>query len=276
LSFKFKFLGTGTSVGVPQIGCDCSVCTSSDPRDKRRRCGAYVTSSKASFLIDTPVELRLACVEYGIKKVDSVLLTHAHMDHIAAFDDVRRFNTLNGKRIECDPTEKGANGRTYRIEGKPMKCYALPETIEQMHHIFPYISVKGGEGGLYRPQIEFEDCTNPFKLGEISIRSFRVEHGFPCCGYLLDSRLAYMSDCHSIPDEAIDILKGVDILVIDCLREREHPTHMNLERCIETVKKIAPKETLLTHMCHDLKHEDWLKILPKNIKPAYDGLELQF
>lgn len=274
MSFNFRFLGTGTSVGVPQIGCDCPVCTSSDPRDKRRRCGAYVSSPSASFLIDTPVELRLACIEYGIKKVDGVILTHAHMDHVAAFDDIRRFNTLNGRRVECDPSEKGANGRTYRIEGKPMKCYALPETIEQMHHIFPYISVKGAEGGLYRPQIEFADCTEPFSIGGISIESFRVEHGFPCCGYVLSSRLAYVSDCHSMSEETIGKLRGIDVLVIDCLREREHPTHMNLSRCLKLIEKIAPGETYLTHMCHDLTHEAWLGILPKNVKPAYDGLEL--
>ena len=139
----FKFLGTGTSVGVPQIGCTCKVCTSSDPRDRRRRCGAYVRSGDDAFLLDTPPEMRLACVEYGISKVDAVVLTHAHMDHVAGFDDVRRFNTLNGTMVACKPTDPGANGRTCRCIGKIMKCYAMRETEEQMHRIFPYISAKG-------------------------------------------------------------------------------------------------------------------------------------
>lgn len=140
---KFKFLGTGTSVGVPQIGCHCKVCTSTDPRDKRRRCGAYVRSKDGAFLIDTPPEMRLSCVEYGVEKVDAIVLTHAHMDHVAGFDDVRRFNTLNGTMVPCDPNEPGANGRTCRCIGKIMKCYAMKETEEQMHRIFPYISAQG-------------------------------------------------------------------------------------------------------------------------------------
>ena len=179
---KFRFLGTGTSVGVPQIGCGCRVCTSSDPRDRRRRCGAYVTAGDgAAILVDTPPELRLACVEYGISKVDSVLLTHAHMDHVAGFDDVRRFNTINGTKVPCAPGDPLYRGLPYRIVGRPMTCHAMPETVGHMHTIFPYISAKGGENGLFRPQIEF-DTSNAFSVGSVSVERLKVEHGFPCCG----------------------------------------------------------------------------------------------
>ena len=281
------------------------MCTSPDPRDRRRRCGAYVTASDgAALLVDTPPELRLACLEYGISKVDAVALTHAHMDHVAAFDDIRRFNTINGEKVPCEPDDPLYRGLPYRIVGKPIVCYAMGETIEQMHRIFPYISAAGGSNGLFRPMVEFSDAAS-FSVGNMAVERLKVEHGFPCCGYLFrewgtgnvtapcgglrpmgkqtrrakrvprERAIAYISDCHELPDETIERVKGVDVMILNCLRERQHPTHLSLERALGYLDQIAPKRAYLVHMCHDLTHEDWLaRLAGTNVEPAYDGLEL--
>ena len=252
---KFRFLGTGTSVGVPQIGCTCKTCTSDDPRDTRRRCGAYVRMDDVGLLIDTPPEMREACTAYGIDRVDAIALTHSHMDHVAGFDDVRRFNTING--------------------GTVLPCYASAETEAQMHRIFPYVGVKGGENGLFRPQVSFDNADS-FRVGGIAVERFPVEHGFPCCGYILNGAIAYASDCHALPDSVVERIAGVRVLVIDCLRERPHPTHLSKDEALSIIGRISPERAYITHMCHDLTHGEWLeKLRGTCVEPAYDGLELE-
>ena len=258
MALTLQFLGTGTSVGVPQIGCTCATCTSSDPRDKRRRSGLYVRARETAFVIDTPPEFRLACLELDVSKVDAVVLTHAHMDHVAGFDDVRRFNTINGK--------------------KAMRCYAAPETVEAMHRLFPYITTKANKLGLYRPMIDFRSVTRAFRIGCVKLTPLPVEHGEPRTnGYLIEAEgasAAYIPDCCRLPDGVVRRIRGVDVLILDCLRERPHPTHLTLERAVAYMKAVAPRKGYITHMCHDLTHKDWLQRLPKGILPAYDGLKV--
>lgn len=259
MNLTFQFLGTGTSVGVPQIGCRCATCTSTDARDKRRRSSLYVRAGETAFVIDTGPEFRMACLDLNIDKVDAVVLTHAHMDHVAGFDDVRRFNTLNGKTV--------------------MNCYAAPETIDAMHHIFPYITTKANEQGLFRPMIEFKPVTDSFMIGEIKVTPLPVEHGGPRTnGYLIEHggrRAAYISDCVAIPQETMEKIIGVDVMVLDCLRERAHPTHMNLELALSAMQQIKPVRGYFIHMCHDVMHSEFSKKLPNGIELAYDGLVVE-
>lgn len=256
MSLSLQFLGTGTSVGVPQIGCRCPACTSADPRDRRRRTGVYVRSGKTAFLVDTPPELREACIDLGIRRVDAVVLTHAHMDHIAGFDDVRRFNTLNG--------------------GAVLKCYAAPETVASMRQVFPYITTKANTQGLFRPMIDFTPVTRAFRIGCVKVTPLPVEHGGPRTnGYLFEAegrRIAYISDCISIPARTMAKIRDVDVMVVDCLRERAHPTHMNLELSLAALAVARARRGYLVHMSHSVVHAEFSKLLPRHVRLAYDGL----
>ena len=266
MSLSLQFLGTGTSVGVPQIGCTCPVCTSTDPRDRRRRTGAYVRTGKTAFLIDTPPEMRIAALELGITKVDAVVVTHCHMDHVAGFDDLRRFNTINGT--------PGPDGR---VIGATMPCFAARETIGSLRQIFPYITGKANEQGLFRPMIDFVPVDGPFAIGDATLTPLPVEHGPRTNGYLIecgDTRLAYVSDCSSIPECTLALMGNVDVLVLDCLRIRPHPTHLNLEQALWYVGRIRPGQTWFVHMCHDAKHADFEALLPPGVRLAYDGLTI--
>ena len=259
MSMTLQFLGTGTSTGVPMIGCRCEVCTSSDPRDRRRRSGLHVSADGMSFVIDTPPEFRLACVEMGIDRVDAVLFTHAHVDHTAGFDDIRRFNTING--------------------AVPMNAYGAKETLDAVKAMFPYVTVKPNGLGLFRPMIEFVPVERRFRMGSCEVTPFRVEHGpVRTNGYRVDSpsgSFAYAPDCIRIPPASMRLIRGVDVFIVDCLRLRPHPTHMGLDEALAAIGAVRPKRAFLTHLCHDVLHARLEEMLPPGVKPAYDGLTVR-
>lgn len=255
---KIIFLGTGTSVGVPAIGCDCPVCKSSDPRNKRRRTSLYVEATGMHVVVDTPPDLRDQALEFKISRVDVVLFTHSHADHIFGFDDIRRFNTIQ----EC-----------------VIPAYGSAETVSDLKRVFDYVDQEKVPG-LYRPRIEFREISGPFDLGGIQVDPLSVDHGpKPALGFLFEAEgrtLGYVPDCHEMANDIISKLKGVDVMILDALRHRPHSTHLTVKDSIEILKRIGARQSYIIHMCHDLDHEETGKNLPDSIYVPHDGLTIEW
>ena len=247
------FLGTGTSHGVPMIGCDCAVCRSSDPRDARLRPSIFVQTPGASVLVDAGPDLRTQALRHGIRRVDAILFTHGHADHILGMDDVRRFNAVMKRAMPCY-----GDART------------LSEIRKTFHYVFDPATPKGG--GL--PALDLHELDGPVRIGDATVVPVPLLHGErPILGFRVD-RFAYLTDCNAIPDAAWPLLQGLDVVVIDALREQPHPTHFSLGAAIEAGRRIAARRTLFTHMCHHLPHEATNAKLPAGMSLAYDGLTL--
>ena len=256
--FTFTFLGTGTSQGVPVLTCDCAVCRSSDPRDKRTRASAYIETPEAAWVIDTGPDFRQQGLRENIRRIDAVVITHAHTDHIMGFDDLRPF---------C----WGA---------RELPVYGSADTLDQLKTAFAFAF----DGKNRFPSYLHPDprvVEKPFQIGNTEIVPLPVPHGRATTyGYLFvrDGRrlLAYLSDCKAVPEAVRTLIKGVDTLVLDALRWREHATHMSVAEALEAAAAIQPRQTLLTHLCHELSHAEVEPALPPGIRIAYDGLKLQF
>jgi phosphoribosyl 1,2-cyclic phosphate phosphodiesterase len=251
------FLGTGTSCGVPMIGCDCRVCRSEDPRDRRRRTSLYISVEGQGILVDTPPDFREQALQYRIPRVDAVFFTHAHADHIFGFDDIRRYNTMQGGVIPA---------------------YADKHTLADLGRVFDYISAPNTLG-TYRPEIEYRAISGTVTLGPLCVTPLPVVHGErPTFGYLFeahDVRLAYVPDCKEMPEETVSLVKGVDVMVLDALRHRQHATHMTIQESLACLGKINARASYLIHMCHDVGHVELQEILPASVMVAYDGLRLE-
>lgn len=249
-------LGTGTSTGVPMIGCSCKVCTSSDPRDKRQRVSALIESGDTKILIDTSADFRAQMLAHHVRKLDAVLYTHAHYDHIAGFDDLRAFQFL---KLPV-----------------PM-CYANNDTYESIRSTFSYaFDAKPNRPGGGVPNIPFTIIdTAAFMIGNIRIEPIVLDHGvMDIFGYRI-GKYAYLTDCKRIPVASKEKLKNLDVLVLDGLRYTEHPTHLTISESVALAKELSPKMTYLTHMNHDVLHAEAEGKLPKNVRLAYDGLQIE-
>jgi phosphoribosyl 1,2-cyclic phosphate phosphodiesterase len=252
------FLGTGTSVGVPSLGCDCEVCRSDDPRNNRTRCSIVFQLPEGNLLVDTPPDLRTQLLREKIPLIHSVMFTHEHADHLYGLDDLRLF-----------PFRLG--------HGVPLFC---EEHIEaRIRKVYDYaFSARAATHPGSTPQLEFVTITHqPFTVLGVEVIPIPLKHGpyFDVLGFRIGN-FAYCTDTNDVPDSSIELLKGVDTLVIDALRYKPHPTHFCVDEAIDVIRRVGAKQAYLTHICHDLDHPVAEKQLPKDIHLAYDGLRLPF
>ena len=252
---KLTFLGTGTSTGVPSIGCECETCLSEDPRDKRLRVSIIIEHAGQSLLVDTSSDFRQQALRFGLKRLDGVLITHCHADHIFGLDDIRPLNFRFGA----------------------LGLYANERAWVDIRRIFKYIFEPSHFGGGL-PQVIAHTVYPgaPFCIGEqLEVTPLEVTHGrLPVMAYRFND-FAYATDLSEIPPQAMEALRDLDVLVLDCLRFKEHPTHLWVEKALGYVEKLKPRRTYFTHMAHDVKHERDSKRLPDGVEFAYDGLVVE-
>jgi len=245
-------LGSGTSHGVPMIGCTCTVCTSNDPRDQRSRPSIAVRVGAAWLLVDTAPELRVQCVANDVRSIDAVLFTHHHADHVAGLDDLRRFNWINRR---------------------PLPCYGSSRTLRNIRRMFAYAFEPAPDSPHSRPQLDLVEVDGAaFRVGEAEVLPIPLVHGsLPVLGFRFGG-FAYCTDCSEVPEASQALLQGLDVLVLDALRLTPHPTHFNLEQAVEMAERIGAKKTYFTHIAHEIGHEKINATLPDGMQLAYDGL----
>lgn len=252
---RVTFLGTGTSTGVPVIGCTCATCRSTDLKDKRRRPSIYIQFDEGpSVLVDASPDLRDQALQYRIERVDLILLTHSHADHVLGLDDVRIYNFRQRSSIPC----QGDN-----------------RTLRDVRRMFAYVfdprTPKGG--GI--PQLNLFPVIGPFSFSQRTFVPVPLKHGtLPILGYRIGA-FAYLTDCNEIPESSLAQLDRLDVLVLDALRHRPHSTHFSLDEAVEMAARIGARQTYFTHMTHDLLHADTCDSLPHGMTLAYDGLVVE-
>lgn len=248
-------LGSGTSMGVPTIGCDCRVCRSTDPRDKRTRPSVLLHYNDHYVLIDTAPDFREQAIREHIIRLDAVVYTHAHADHILGLDDLRPLSF-------------------HRSEGK-IPLYAHRRTARLIRTVFHYIFASEYKfGGL--AQVEMNEISGPFDLFGATFEPVVVLHGDAKIFGFRFGNAAYLTDFSQVPEETLEKLEGLDILFLDALRYKPHPTHSTIENSLRIIERVRPSRGFFTHICHDLSHAETNEQLPPHVRLAYDGLQLEF
>ncbi len=252
------FLGTGTSVGVPVIGCGCPVCTSTDPCNNRTRSSIIISSPEATVLVDSGPDLREQALREKISAIDAVIYTHSHLDHVAGFDEMRAF---------CWSRKE------------PLPLYASEFTLDVLRKMFGWAFHDDNiHKGYIKPSPR--KITAPFAIADLHLTPLPVLHGsVDTIGFLFETatgkRFAYLPDVKSIPEETLLLMGGLDLLVIDSLRDHPHSTHLSVAEALEISTRLSPARTLLTHLSHDLDHARLSARLPQGVSPAYDGLRVE-
>jgi phosphoribosyl 1,2-cyclic phosphate phosphodiesterase len=252
---KITFLGTGTSTGVPSIGCDCETCQSTDPKDKRLRVSILVEHAEKKILVDTSIDFRQQALRVGITRLDAVLITHCHVDHVFGLDDLRPLNFRQGA----------------------MGVYANEIAWTDLRRIFQYVFNPTHFGGGLPQLIPHTVIPNaPFSFADgLEVTPLEVIHGKLAVIAYRFNDFAYATDLNFISEQTIAALRGLDVLILDCVRIKPHATHLGLTEALEYVERIGPKRTFLTHLNHDILHERDSRLLPDNVSFAYDGLVIQ-
>lgn len=253
---EIEFLGTGTSTGVPLIGCDCAVCSSTHPRNKRLRSSVLIRYADQTVLIDSSADLRQQALRSGLKHIDAVVYTHAHLDHVTGFDDLRAFCWQKSHLL-------------------PM--YASEQTAQSLQRMFPWAFDTALHSASYvRPELHLID--QHFNIGPAGWQRLRVEHGNVCTsGFIITHagcKIAYIPDVKSIDEQDLQHLHSLDCLIIDGLRHRPHPTHMHVEAALQLINTLQPKQAWLTHLAHELDYCSTQAELPSSINLAFDTLRV--
>jgi phosphoribosyl 1,2-cyclic phosphate phosphodiesterase len=254
------FLGTGTSQGVPMIACDCAVCTSTDPRNKRSRTSVHVVMDGLRIQVDSAPEFRLQCIQNRITKIELFLLTHGHADHIAGMDDLRRFCDLLG--------------------GEALEVYSSDEGIARVLAMYPYAILERPVVRGY-PAFKLRQMPPKLELAQGTIESTLLPHGgINTLGLIFtekstERKFAYYTDCNRVPREGVALAKGADLVVLDGLRQESHPSHMSIREAVAVAQEIGAKQSLLTHMTHSIEHAAVSAQLPQGVGLAYDGLKVE-